>query len=716
MRHIKRALICLLIILLGIPAVASAETEIEVDSNPSMQVSPETGEPATAISNQSAKNYMLISNESVNPNSKQFTGTPVINNEKYRLEKNLSPEAFKMDVNLPFDTEKFEDRKMESKSLMYKTLNKVGSNRYFNVFDFDKFIEYKIQAQLLYTGKKVNVWGYDKSFTKEHAKMLGDEFDNKIYSAVTDNFGTESDVDGDGKINILCYDIKDGFKYSGGYIAGYFYSRDLYDAPGSNRSEIFYIDTYPTMGLDSKKDVTAAYGTLAHEFQHMVNFNQNVLVEGGKEMDPWLDEGLAMAAEQIYTGSVLKDRIDYYNSSYSVTNGHSLLYWDDYGDVLANYSLSYLFAQYVKVQSKQGDAIFKEIIRDSNNNYKAVEKAAKKYMDPKLTFGKLMTNFRAALLLKEKSGKYGFNSEPGFNTIRPRIYKGSSANLRGGGAVVKEATGYETIPTSKGKNIDYTFFGPGEPRDHTAPARPAVQKVSDWDTVVKGSAEAGATIYVNTGSTTLGKAVSTSKKSFLVTIKKQKAGTKLQVYAVDKAGNKSDPATLTVIDKTPPARPTVSKVSNRDLKVTGKAEAGSKVTLKAGGKVIGSGSADKAGKYVVNLKAARKAGTAIYVTAADKAGNVSKERKVIVVDKIPPKVPKVNKVTIKATAVKGKTEKGATVTVKAGKKVLGTSKANDKGNFTVKIKKQKAGTVLKIYAKDQAGNTSKPAKITVKKS
>lgn len=716
MRHIKRALICLLIILLGIPAVASAETEIEVDSNPSMQVSPETGEPATAISNQSAKNYMLISNESVNPNSKQFTGTPVINNEKYRLEKNLSPEAFKMDVNLPFDTEKFEDRKMESKSLMYKTLNKVGSNRYFNVFDFDKFIEYKIQAQLLYTGKKVNVWGYDKSFTKEHAKMLGDEFDNKIYSAVTDNFGTESDVDGDGKINILCYDIKDGFKYSGGYIAGYFYSRDLYDAPGSNRSEIFYIDTYPTMGLDSKKDVTAAYSTLAHEFQHMVNFNQNVLVEGGKEMDPWLDEGLAMAAEQIYTGSVLKDRIDYYNSSYSVTNGHSLLYWDDYGDVLANYSLSYLFAQYVKVQSKQGDAIFKEIIRDSNNNYKAVEKAAKKYMDPKLTFGKLMTNFRAALLLKEKSGKYGFNSEPGFNTIRPRIYKGSSANLRGGGAVVKEATGYETIPTSKGKNIDYTFFGPGEPRDHTAPARPAVQKVSDRDTVVKGSAEAGATIYVNTGSTTLGKAVSTSKKSFLVTIKKQKAGTKLQVYAVDKAGNKSDPATLTVIDKTPPARPTVSKVSNRDLKVTGKAEAGSKVTLKAGGKVIGSGTADKAGKYVVNLKAARKAGTAIYVTAADKAGNVSKERKVIVVDKIPPKVPKVNKVTIKTTAVKGKTEKGATVSVKAGKKVLGTSKANDKGSFTVKIKKQKAGTVLKIYAKDQAGNTSKPAKITVKKS
>ncbi|WP_144462534.1 Ig-like domain-containing protein [Siminovitchia fortis] len=711
MRHIKRALICILIILLSAPASAFAETEIEVDSNPSMQ-----GEPAANVLNQSAKNYMLISNESVNPNSRQSTGTPVINNEKYRLEKNVRPEAFRMDVNLPFDAEKFEDRKLHGRSLMYKSLIKVGETRNFNVFDFDKFIEYKIQARLLYTGKKVNVWGYDKNFTKEHAKKLGNEFDEKIYPAVTENFGPESDVDGDGKIDILCYDIKDGFKYSGGYIAGYFYARDLYDAPGSNRSEVFYIDTYPTMGLGSKKDVTGAYSTLAHEFQHMVNFNQNVLVEGGKEMDPWLDEGLSMAAEQIYTGSVLKDRIDYYNSSYSVTNGHSLLYWDDDGDVLANYSLSYLFMQYVKAQSKQGDAIFKEIIRDKSNNYKAVEKAAKKYIDPKLTFGTLMTNFRGALLLKEKSGKYGFNSEPGFNTIRPRIYKGSSANLRGGGAVVKEATGKETIPTSKGKNIKYTFFGPGEPRDHTAPARPVVQKVSDRDTVVKGTAEAGAAVYVKAGTASLGKAVSDSKKSFSVAIKKQKAGTKLQVYAVDKAGNKSDAVAVTVIDKTPPAMPTVSKVSNRDLKVSGKAEAGSKITVTAGGKVIGSGMADKAGKYAVNLKARRKAGTALYVKAADKAGNVSKERKVIVVDKIPPKVPEVNKVTNKTTAVKGKTEKGATVSVKSGKKVLGTAKANDKGSFTVKVKKQRVGTLLEIYAKDQAGNTSKAAKVTVKKT
>lgn len=55
-----------------------------------------------------------------------------------------------------------------------------------------------------------------------------------------------------------------------------------------------------------------------------------------------------MAAEQIYTGAPLNDRIDYYNEDADITKGHSLLYWDYEGDTLANYSLSYLFMEYLK--------------------------------------------------------------------------------------------------------------------------------------------------------------------------------------------------------------------------------------------------------------------------------------------------------------------------------------------------------------------------------
>ncbi|RST74205.1 hypothetical protein D4T97_011040 [Siminovitchia acidinfaciens] len=99
---------------------------------------------------------------------------------------------------------------------------------------------------------------------------------------------------------------------------------------------------------------------------------------------------------------------------------------------------------------------------------------------------------------------------------------------------------------------------------------------------------------------------------------------------MDPSGNKSDSATVKVLDKTPPAVPIVYKVSTGDLKVRGKTEAGAKVVVKAGEKLIGSRTADKYGKYTVAMKTRRKAGTVIYVTAMDKAGNVSKARKVTV--------------------------------------------------------------------------------------
>ncbi|WP_257007063.1 Ig-like domain-containing protein, partial [Bacillus licheniformis] len=56
------------------------------------------------------------------------------------------------------------------------------------------------------------------------------------------------------------------------------------------------------------------------------------------------------------------------------------------------------------------------------------------------------------------------------------------------------------------------------------------------------------------------------------------------------------------------------------------------------------------------------------------------------------------------------------IIVKSGKKTIGTGKADKKGAFFVKIKKQKANTVLAVTAKDKAGNTSKVSKIKVKKA
>jgi hypothetical protein len=205
----------------------------------------------------------------------------------------------------------------------------------------------------------------------------------------------------------------------------------------------------------------------------MVNFNRNVFVEGAyTQMDVWLDEALSMAAEQIYTGEVLAERIDYYNYSSSITNGLSLLDWDNSSDVLANYSLSYLFGQYVKVQSNQGDKVFKEIINSSYNDYQAVQSVVRKYVNSTMRFGQFMTTFRGALLLKQPTGLYGFKGDAAFDGIQQKVYTGSSTDLAGGGAVVKKISAGETfnVPADKGSNITYTTLSPNG--DTVAPALP----------------------------------------------------------------------------------------------------------------------------------------------------------------------------------------------------------------------------------------------------
>ncbi|MGE8204610.1 Ig-like domain-containing protein [Heyndrickxia sp. NPDC080065] len=227
--------------------------------------------------------------------------------------------------------------------------------------------------------------------------------------------------------------------------------------------------------------------------------------------------------------------------------------------------------------------------------------------------------------------------------------------------------------------------------DKTAPEAPKVNAVSDKDTKVTGTAEAGSTVTVFAGKTTLGSGTADKDGKFSITIKKQKAGTALTVTATDKAGNTSNATKVVVLDKTPPAAPSVNSVTSSTTKVTGKAEAGSKVVIKAGNKQIGYGSANKDGKFSISIKA-QNAKTTLSVTATDKAGNVSKEKSV----QVKATVPTVKSAT--QTKVTGKAKAGAKVYVKVGNKVVGSTKANKAGNYSIKIKKQKSKTSISVYA------------------
>ncbi|MEH7159159.1 Ig-like domain-containing protein, partial [Neobacillus drentensis] len=247
--------------------------------------------------------------------------------------------------------------------------------------------------------------------------------------------------------------------------------------------------------------------------------------------------------------------------------------------------------------------------------------------------------------------------------------------------------------------------------DKTAPSFLTVNTVSDKSKEVTGKTEAGATVSVLIG-TKIYPAKFDTSGNFKVIIPVQKAGTKVIVTAKDAAGN-SVAKTITVIDKTAPVVPSVTTVTDLIKVVTGKAEAGAIVTVTIGTKkyIV---KADIKGNYQVTIPV-QKAGTKLLVTAKDAAGNISAAKSVIVIDKTAPLAPKI-KTAVKSTTkeVSGTAEAYSTITIKVGKKVIGTAKADSKGKFKVKIKAQKKKTVLSVTATDRAKNVSKVVTVKVK--
>ncbi|MFJ7847241.1 S8 family serine peptidase [Peribacillus sp. NPDC097206] len=273
---------------------------------------------------------------------------------------------------------------------------------------------------------------------------------------------------------------------------------------------------------------------------------------------------------------------------------------------------------------------------------------------------------------------------------------------------------------TKGKDV---YYGNGRVNAKKALemktlSKPSVTGISDKDKKIKGTIPNNfktGTVSIYTKKKTLATVKINGEKTFSATIGKQKAGQKVYIRVVDKTGNKSVPVSLTVTDKTAPPKPTVNVVGDNTTKVTGKAEASSSVIVKTGTTTLGKATTNSSGKFTATMKKKQKAGKVLIVTVTDKAGNKSPAKKVTVKDKTAPSMPTVNKVTPKTTKVTGKAEASSTVSIKTSGKVIGSAKATNKGNFTVKIAKQSAGKIVYVYAKDEAKNVSKSRKVTVKK-
>lgn len=146
-----------------------------------------------------------------------------------------------------------------------------------------------------------------EALTQTDYDDLGRRFDDYIYPADTMAFGRESDINLDERIAILITDAVNDLtpNCSDGRIVGYFYGVDLLPGiAGSNRREVFYAfapkpATAGCSGVTRARALTSLPPVLIHELQHMISFNQHVLVRGSADEDVWLNEALSHFAEEL---------------------------------------------------------------------------------------------------------------------------------------------------------------------------------------------------------------------------------------------------------------------------------------------------------------------------------------------------------------------------------------------------------------------------------
>jgi hypothetical protein len=200
--------------------------------------------------------------------------------------------------------------------------------------------------------------------------------DTRLYAIDTTNFGGVTDIDNNGVVITLMTGVVNSLVtnadcQSTGFVEGFFDPDDLNAlSPSSNHGEIYYsIVPDPSGTLSCAHTVSQVKAdmppTFMHEFEHMINFAQHVLMRGGNQEDTWLDEGLAKLAEELggesylpadratFTNYVIGDLYDAYQYLLSPAD-HFLVTNTD--TVLPDVGAGWLFVRYLVDQFGSGIA------------------------------------------------------------------------------------------------------------------------------------------------------------------------------------------------------------------------------------------------------------------------------------------------------------------------------------------------------------------------
>ena len=297
----------------------------------------------------------------------------------------------------------------------------------------------KKRATLQAQGDNCYIWVLDSYFddssasgskiSSEEANALAKKFD-ELCPLVREVFGTESDKmidtrdlvdissgsDTGTKVNIVVYDIEGDYKdgqQSG--TLGYFWAKDYYTAAAAKESgdatigltncgKYFYVDSYFL-----NKAPEMLYSTLAHEFQHMINFGQKTMPSMKTAQteaqvlfsQTWSNEMMSMVCEdmvQEYLGVQDKDspiaRLPWFCQYYYLSG---LTDWLGGNSVQVSYAGAYAFGAYL-ARNYGGKELIKEIAINDYVDQQAITQALKS-TGRNETFESVFEKYAQALVL-----------------------------------------------------------------------------------------------------------------------------------------------------------------------------------------------------------------------------------------------------------------------------------------------------------------------------
>jgi immune inhibitor A len=287
---------------------------------------------------------------------------------------------------------------------------KVGDSAEFWVSNNDTMEHRKITAKLKYVTDHVYMWVEDGvNLSLSDLKKSADRFENDTYPTNREFFGSEwtPGVDDDVHLTILhALGLGDN-------VAGYYSSADEFSRlvnPYSNQREMFYVSAE---ARSAKPNSSYYDGTLAHEFQHMIHWNND------RNEDSWVNEGMSELA-----GHLNGFDAGGHDIAYSEQPDTQLTTWSDPSEGnAAHYGASYLFMSYFL--DRFGEDLTKAVVASPENGISGFNEALRAAGRPE-RFDDVFADWLVANYVDNTSvedGRYGYKTIDPYPPVATETYR-----------------------------------------------------------------------------------------------------------------------------------------------------------------------------------------------------------------------------------------------------------------------------------------------------